>query len=133
MGEEVFLANGVDEQVVVVLAEITDGFPTGNAPEGEIVFDIAEGGILVCDHKVDVLVLKGDEPDALALVFHVFGKMIEHVPVLLVVETADEADTMNLHNVADTLVARGCHQLSDGFAAADVFDEFEHMMNALMR
>ena len=84
------------------------------------------------DDEVDVLFLDGDDVDLLALVFHDLGEVVEDVPVLLVVETADDTYGFDFLDVFDALVARGGLEVADDLLASKVFDEFQHILWCLV-
>ena len=84
---------------------------------------------LVSDDEVDVLFTfeQGYEGYSLSLVFHHLGEVMENVPVLLVAETADDADAFHLVDVVYLLLAGCGFEVADYFLAMDFFDEVEHI------
>ena len=70
--------------------------------------------------------------DLLALVLHHFGEVVEDVPVLFVVQAADDADGFDFLDVLDALVAWRGLEVADDLLASEVFDEFQHIFIYLL-
>ena len=126
--EEVFFAEGVDEEVVGLFDKGADDFIVGKTPKVEVGLGADDLGGLVSDDEVELLVFveECDDVDVFSLVFHDFGEVVEDVPVLFVRETADDANGFYFVDVVDFLFARSGLEVADNALEVHLLNKIHH-------
>ena len=109
--------------------ERTYGFLVGQAPEIEVGLGADDMGGLMGDDKVELLVFLQQRYDVhfLALTFHDFGKVVQDVPILFVVKSANDTDVFDFDDIVDFLLARGGLEVTDNVLEVQLFDEIHHI------